>query len=98
MAERSYTILRWLFFGASVFIYLAALVFAYVGSEGLYGMTADPFAGLPLIFLGLPWSLVSAVSAFLDLPVWIGQIWVALCPVVNLYILWRLLMGRRDKA
>ncbi|SMX22337.1 hypothetical protein [Boseongicola aestuarii] len=84
--------------GSAFFIYLAALVFAHAGAEDLFGMNPEPFAALPLIFVDLPLSFRAVGAALLNLPVWVGQIVVALRPLTNFFSLSHPCFGLRDKA
>lgn len=80
--------LRRLLFGAAVGVYVSFAALAYFGSQGLLGMTADPFYGLPLGLIGLPWTLGAAFLPLVGAPLWLGQSFVLVAPVFNLWLLW----------
>ena len=85
---------------ALVIGYLACLALAITGTKGLFGMAPDPFAAVPLILAGAPWSLVPALAIALagtDVSVTLldgvlvptGQAVAALAPIANIWWLMR---------
>ena len=84
--------------GVGILLYVAAMAIAVIGTQGLFGVAPDGLAAVWLIFLGIPWSLFLSVATLFGLPVIVGQIAVAVFPILNLYLIWRLCHGRRDKA
>ncbi len=65
--------------GGFALLYLVALGFYAVGSFGLFGSPQGPLAGVFLVPLGLPWTLMIDGAPEAALP-WLG----ALAPLVNL--------------
>ena len=76
--------------GGAVFLYLAAVLIAIIGTQGLFGVQPDGLAAVWLIFVGLPWSLLITPIALMNFPVFIGQVLAVLLPIVNIVILHRL--------
>ncbi|MEH6547570.1 MAG: hypothetical protein V7701_14125 [Sneathiella sp.] len=66
---------------AFAILYAVALGLFLVGTFGWFGQDTGPLAGIFLIPLGLPWSLIEVPDAML-MPVAIGA------PLLNLIILW----------
>ncbi|MEH6526571.1 MAG: hypothetical protein V7723_10910 [Sneathiella sp.] len=62
-------------------LYAVALGLFLIGTYGWFGQDTGPLAGIFLIPLGLPWSLIEVPDAML-LPVAVGS------PFLNLIILW----------
>jgi hypothetical protein len=72
-------------------LYAVALGLYLVGTFGWFGQDTGPLAGIFLVPLGLPWSLIEVPDA-VRLPLGIGA------PFLNLVILWvicRLIRKRR---
>lgn len=91
------TLICRLLLGAGIFVYLATLVIAIIGTQGLFGATPDGLAAVFLIFAGLPWSLLATPLVFFEFPLWIGQAWVVLSPLITLYVIWRLCSRTQDE-
>jgi len=62
--------------------YLLALALLLVGTYGLFGAEQDPLAGIFLLPLGLPWTLVTG-----RLPEALMPYGAALAPALNLVVL-----------
>jgi hypothetical protein len=73
-------------------LYLAALALFAIGALGLFGSPQGPLAGVFLVPLGLPWTLLIGGAPEVALP-WLG----ALAPLVNLGLIAVLcrVLGRR---
>ena len=82
---------RWLRFFCRVGLVLYAIAFGLslivfaAGTWGLFGADRDPLAGIFLIPLGFPWSLVLGFAPD-PFPFWLG----IAAPALNLYILYHL--------
>lgn len=63
-------------------LYVVALMLLVIGSFGLFGSERDPLAGVFLVPLGVPWSLMASDAPEAMLP-WIG----AGAPLVNLLLI-----------
>lgn len=72
-------------------LYLVALTIFAVGRYGLFGAQPDPLAGIFLVPLGLPWSLLTGW-----LPITLQPYAAILAPLINVFILrW---LGRTPAA
>ena len=85
-----------LLLGAGIFVYLATLAIAIIGTQGLFGTTPDGLAAVFVIFAGLPWSLLATPLVIFESPLWIGQAWVVLSPLITLWLIWRLCSRTQD--
>lgn len=77
-------------------IYLLALVYAGLGSQGLFGLDLDRRAMIVLLIMGVPWSLVPAFLPEEIVPTSILQIAIIAAPSANLFLMF-LLCPRRKR-
>jgi hypothetical protein len=75
-------------------VYLAALVAATIGTPGHFGVPTDGLAAVWLIFVGLPLSLATSLSAIAGVPDAVAMVLTALAPLANVGVIWWICRGK----
>jgi hypothetical protein len=83
-------------FAVFLLVYVAAFGFAVIGTRGLFGVEPNNLAAIWLILLGMPWTLLLAALPGDGLEMF-GRLFVALAPLVNLWLVSRVCRRRRRR-
>ncbi len=95
MARRSRLCLAVLAAFLVAYVFVGAL--AVIGSRGMFGVEPDPLSVVWLVIIGLPWTLLLGILPGDSIPEFLARLFIALVPLLNLWLLSRLCRRHRRR-